>query len=158
MSEETGSTVPTDSEIIRGLRLLPIRVTRASGPDVPDETVTDLQMDWCDNETGASFSLTFSNGTTAFVKIVDSIDVTPPEMSHLLYELSDFINAQLFVQKHELRLLGTEHWWIENAALQIQHRSRQSISTSVWEKLLTDSSYQPLSTITRIVKTEPPVL
>jgi hypothetical protein len=153
LNDPTDGTGDMERAVIRGLRLLPVHVTHTPPPDdrtVTEPTVTELKMYWMEEEPGSSFSLTFSNGQVVFLKIEDNtFDIKPQEMSHILYDLGHFVNAQLFVQNLALRLVGTEHWWTERGPLELLPRSRQTIFPSVLEQLLQDVEYQPHTGITR---------
>jgi hypothetical protein len=149
----------TARELVGVLRLMPIQVTRTTTPEDRTDAelvVTELQMRVVDDESQASMSVIFSDDQIVHIKIDDNnFGVTPIEMSRILYELGDYINAQLFVRKSPLRVVAAEYWWVEQATLPVRHRSRQIISTSVWERLLSDPSFQTQSSISRVMPPSP---
>ncbi|WJJ54970.1 hypothetical protein [Xanthomonas phage RTH11] len=154
-AEDTG---PSAADIVSGLRLMPIRVVRAAVPEdnvEGDQTEVELQMHVADAEANATMSLLFSDGQVVYIRLDENtFNVTPAETSRILYELSDYINAQLFTLQSQLRVSAAEFWWKEESVLEMEHRSRQQIPPSVWESTLQDPAFQAQSGITRVSQSE----
>lgn len=143
MNEDHGLSA---KELVDSLRLMPIKVTRSlASCEISEDNplVAEIQMHAVDERDQASMSLSLSDGQIAYIRVEDAnIVLLPAEKSRILYELSDYVNAQLFVQKSELRVISAEFWWTEPTVPHIEHRSKQTIKISVWENLITNPDYQ----------------
>lgn len=149
IADDTG---PSAADIVSGLRLMPIRVLRTPAPestaDAQSETL-QLQMNVVATEAEATLSLQFTDGQIVYIKVDDSEIVTPPEFGRILAELGDYVNAQLFLAQCPLRVSAAEFWWKDITIDDLEHRSRQQISPSVWESLLFNPTFQAQSSIQR---------
>jgi len=152
LSDIADDTGPSAADIVSGLRLMPIRVLRTPAPDEPVADPAEevyLRMQVVPTEEEASLALSFTDGQLVYIKVDDNEIITPPEFGRILAELGDYVNAQLFQAQSQLRVTAAEFWWKDEVTPDLEHRSRQQITPSIWESLLFDPTFQAQSKIQR---------
>ncbi|QVD49229.1 hypothetical protein LUCX_159 [Xanthomonas phage vB_XciM_LucasX] len=143
------------STIVSRLNLMPILIYQTADlsqpvTDEPPQATLSMQVVECAED--ASFILTMNDGQQVCIQIEpNNYSFSPSEMSRIGRELSDYLNAQLFVLKMPLRVFWAEYSWTEETEHlgTLLQKSKMSIPRSVWENTLAHPAYAVSASVMR---------